>query len=56
MYDPSKAEEAVEGTEAETKKCETPKISFADGKLTFSCATEEVEYVSEVTCSEVNKY
>ena len=31
-------------------------ISFADGKLTFSCATEEVEYVSEVTCSDVNKY
>ena len=38
------------------KKCETPTISFVDGKLTFSCATEEVEYVSEVTCSDVNKY
>ena len=44
------------GTGGETKKCETPTISFADGKLTFSCATEEVEYVSEVTCSDVNKY
>ena len=29
---------------------------MADGKLTFSCATEEVEYVSEVTCSDVSKY
>ena len=47
---------ALEGTGGETKKCETPTISFADGKLTFSCATEEVEYVSEVTCSDVNKY
>ena len=44
------------GTGVETKKCETPTISFADGKLTFSCATEEVEYESEVTCSDVNKY
>ena len=44
------------GTGGETKKCETPTISFADGKLTFTCATEEVEYVSEVTCSDVNKY
>ena len=47
---------ALEGTEEEPKKCETPTITFADGKLTFSCATEEVEYISEVTCSDVNKY
>ena len=46
----------LEGTGGETKKCETPTISFVDGKLTFSCATEGVEYVSEVTCSDVNKY
>ena len=44
------------GTDVETKKCETPTISFVNGKLTFSCATEGVEYVSEVTCSDVNKY
>ena len=44
---------ALEGNE---KKCETPTISFVDGKLTFSCATEGVEYVSEVTCSDVNNY
>ena len=42
--------------ETETKKCETPIISFVDGKLTFSCATEDVEYVSEVKCSDVSKY
>ena len=46
----------LEGTVVETKKCETPSISFVDGKLTFSCATEGVEYVSEVICSDVNKY
>ena len=44
---------ALEGTE---KKCETPTISFVDGKLTFSCATEGVEYVSDVTCSDVSRY
>ena len=43
----------LEGNE---KKCETPTISFVDGKLIFSCATEEVEYVSVVTCSDVNNY
>ena len=47
---------ALEGADGETKKCETPTISFVDGKLTFSCATEGVEYVSKVTCSDVNKY
>ena len=47
---------ALEGAGGETKKCETPTISFVDGKLTFSCATEGVEYESEVTCSDVNKY
>ena len=47
---------ALEGTDGETKQCETPTISFVDGKLTFSCATEGVEYVSDVTCSDVSRY
>ena len=38
----------LEGAGGETKKCETPTISFVDGKLTFSCATEGVEYASVV--------
>ena len=46
----------LEGTDGETKKCETPTISFVDGKLTFSCTTEGVEYVSDVTCSDVSRY
>ena len=47
---------ALEGADGGTKKCETPTISFVDGKLTFSCATEGVEYVSDVTCSDVSRY
>ena len=31
------------------EKCATPTISFADGKLTFDCDTEGVEYVSSIT-------
>ena len=46
----------LEGTEVEKNKCETPTIAFIDGKLTFSCATEDVEYVSDVTCSDVSRY
>ena len=30
----------IEGTEVEKNKCETPTISYVDGKLLFSCATE----------------
>ena len=46
----------VEETEVETKKCETPTIAFNDGKLTFACATDDVEYISEVTSADISKY
>ena len=46
----------LEGTEVEIKKCETPTIAFSDGRLAFSCATDDVEYVSEVKCADVNTY
>jgi hypothetical protein len=32
-----------------TPKCATPTISYVDGKLTFDCETEGVEYVSSIT-------
>ena len=32
---------ALEGTEAETKKCEKPVISYANGELDFTCSTKE---------------
>ena len=44
------------GTGVETKKCETPTISFADGELIFNCATEGVEYVSEINSNDINKF
>ena len=32
-----------------TPKCATPTISYENGKLTFDCETEGVEYVSSIT-------
>lgn len=40
----------------ETPKCATPTIAYAGGKLTFDCATEGVEYVSEITVADAKKY
>ena len=37
------------------KKCATPTITFADGKLSFSCETDDVEFVFEVTNADVKQ-
>ena len=37
----------------ETNKCATPTISFADGKLSFSCETEDVTYTYNITNDDV---
>ena len=46
----------IEGSEGETKKCETPTISFVSGELVYNCATEGVEYVSEIKSNDINKF
>ena len=40
-------------TQPEEKKCATPSISYANKKLTFSCATEGVEYHYTITDSDI---
>ena len=47
---------ALEGSEGEAKKCETPTISFVNGELVYNCATEGVEYVSEIKSNDINKF
>ena len=37
----------------EPERCATPTISFANGELTFSCETEDVEYVYNITTEDV---
>lgn len=39
-----------------TLKCANPEISYANGKIEFSCETKDVQYVSEVTVSDAKKY
>ena len=37
-------------------KCATPTISYNNGKLAFSCATDGVEFVSEITSDDIKKH
>ena len=41
--------------EPEPEKCATPTISYSNGELTFNCETEGVEFVSEITDSDIKK-
>ena len=38
------------------EKCATPTISYANGKLEFSCETEDVEFVAKVTSPDMGDY
>ena len=48
-------EEPEEPEELETPKCATPTISHLQGQLTFECETEDVEYVYEITDTDIKK-
>lgn len=39
----------------EMQKCATPTIAFENGKIYFSCETDGVELISEITSAEINK-
>lgn len=47
---------ALDGETPETSKCEKPTISYANGQLKMSCATEGVEYVTDITDTDVKKH
>jgi hypothetical protein len=40
----------------EIQKCATPTISYGGKKLTFSCETEGVEYISEIKDVDIRQY
>ncbi len=47
---------AIDGSEPPyAEKCSTPTISIVDGGLTFSCETEDVEFIYEITAKEVKE-
>ena len=37
-------------------KCKKPTITYNNGKITFSCGTDGVEFVSEITSKDVKQY
>ena len=47
---------ALESTEPETKKCEKPVISYNNGELFFTCATEGVEYISKINSDDFGNF
>lgn len=50
---------ATDGTTPETPetpKCEKPTISYENGQLKMSCATEGVEYVTDITDADIKKH
>lgn len=52
-----KAIVALEGGDnPEIKKCATPEISYANGKVSLSCETESVDFISEVTVADAKNY
>lgn len=46
----------LEGDNPETPQCATPTITYANGELQFSCATEGAEFVSEITDEDIKKH
>lgn len=46
----------VNGVFIEIVYCGLPVISYEDGQLAFTCQTEGVEFVSSITCDDVNTY
>lgn len=46
----------LDGNVPETQKCSTPVIIYENGKLMFACATEGVEYVTDITCADIKKH
>ena len=47
---------AIDGETPATQKCETPTISYENGKLKMSCATDGVEYVTDITNVDIKKH
>ena len=45
-----------EPEQPEVEKCATPVVTYAEGKLSFSCETEGAEFVTDITSSDFKKH
>ena len=46
----------LSGEQPEVEKCASPVVTYADGKLSFSCETEGTEFVTNITDSDIKKH
>lgn len=46
----------LSGGDVEVKKCATPTISYNNGRISFGCETEGVEYSSSITDTDIKNY
>lgn len=46
----------LSGEEPEVEKCATPVVTYAEGKLSFSCETEGAEFVTDITSNDFKKH
>lgn len=46
----------IDGEDVQVKKCEKPTISYNNGEISFSCETEDVDFVSSISDSDVKNY
>ena len=46
----------LDGTITEPQKCATPTISYQNGQITFYCETENVQFSSSITDTDINSY
>lgn len=47
---------AIDYPVSETPKCEKPTISYVNGQLKLTCATDGVEYVTDITDTDIKKH
>ena len=47
---------AGEPEQPEVEKCSTPVVTYAEGKLSFSCETEGAEFVTDITSNDFKKH
>jgi hypothetical protein len=45
-----------EPEQPEVEKCATPVVTYADGKMSFSCETEGAEFITNVVAEDAKKY
>ena len=46
----------LSGEESETKKCTTPIVTYANGKLSLSCDTEGAEFITKIMSNDINTF